>query len=150
MNILYTAFNGKLNTSKILLDNLSGDKLCLKNSFTSSITELYDKIKDNCYDLIICFGQASLDKNTIRIELIGKGSNIYKTNYDYHPLQKKLEKYFNVVISRDAGHYLCNNLYYHGLKYIKDNNLKSKIIFIHIPKINNININLLRDVIIGE
>ena len=50
-----------------------------------------------------------------------------------------LEKKYNVVISNDAGNYLCNNIYYNGLKYIKDNSLKTKMLFIHIPKINNIN-----------
>ena len=41
LKILYTAFNGKDNSSKILLDKLSNnDKLYLKNSFITSIREL--------------------------------------------------------------------------------------------------------------
>lgn len=43
-----------------------------------------------------------------------------------------------VNISSDAGNYLCNNLYYHGLKYIYENSLETNMLFIHIPKNKNI------------
>ncbi|GAB3068731.1 pyroglutamyl-peptidase I [Virgibacillus ainsalahensis] len=36
-------------------------------------------------------------------------------------------------ISNTAGAYLCNNVMYHGLHYFKENNLKGKSGFIHIP-----------------
>ena len=135
MKILYTAFNGKNNSSKILLDNLNCEnKLYLKNSFKTSVIQLQKELKNN-YDLIISFGQAPLNNNTIKIETIGKGNNHYKTNYDFNDLKNKLEaSSFNVIISTDAGNYLCNYLYYHGLKYISDSKLKGDMIFIHIPK----------------
>ncbi len=150
MNILYTAFNGKTNSSKILLDYIKTDncnKLYLRNSFTTSVKQLNSKIKNNNYDLIVSFGQASLDKDTIKIETTGKNNDFYKTNYDYNYLKNRLEDKYNVIISNDAGNYLCNNIYYNGLKHIKENNLKTKMIFIHIPKIDNIeNINLLSSI----
>lgn len=43
MKILYTAFNGKSNSSKILLDNINtsiDNKLYLKNSFKTSVEQL--------------------------------------------------------------------------------------------------------------
>lgn len=41
MNILYTAFNGKDNSSKILLDNiLDANKLYLKNNFITGVKQL--------------------------------------------------------------------------------------------------------------
>ena len=143
MKILYTAFNGKTNSSKILLDNLDVDnKLYLKNSFKTSVIQLQNELKNN-YDLIISFGQAPLNNNTIKIETIGKGNNHYKTNYDFNDLKNKLEaSSFNVIISNDAGNYLCNYIYYHGLKYISDSKLKGDMIFIHIPK-NMDNVKLL-------
>ena len=150
MNILYTAFNGKTNSSKILLDYIKTDncnKLYLRNSFTTSVKQLNSKIKNNNYDIIVSFGQASLDKDTIKIETTGKNNDFYKTNYDYNYLKNRLEDKYNVIISNDAGNYLCNNIYYNGLKHIKENNLKTKMIFIHIPKIYNIeNINLLSSI----
>ena len=147
MKILYTAFNGKNNSSKILLDNLDVDnKLYLKNSFKTSVIQLQNELKNN-YDLIISFGQAPLNNNTIKIETIGKGNNHYKTNYDFNNLKNKLEaSSFNVIISNDAGNYLCNYIYYHGLKYISDSKLKCDMIFIHIPK-NMDNIKLLAQII---
>lgn len=154
VNILYTAFNGKTNSSKILLDYIKADncnKLYLRNSFTTSVKQLNSKIKNNNYDLIVSFGQASLDKDTIKIETTGKNNDFYKTNYDYNYLKNRLEDIYNVIISNDAGNYLCNNIYYNGLKYINKNNLKAKMIFIHIPKIDNISlINELADTLEGE
>lgn len=143
MKILYTAFNGKSNSSKILLDNIiveEDNKLYLKNSFKTSVEQLSNKLKKDRYDLIISFGQAPIDKETIKIETRGNGIDYFETDYDYNNLKKLFEKNgFNVVISKDAGNYLCNSIYYNGLKYIRENNLKCKMIFVHIPQIDNIN-----------
>lgn len=152
MKILYTAFNGKSNSSKILLDNIISEnknKLYLKNSFSTSVKQLNNKIKNNEYDLIISFGQAPLENDTIKIEIRGNGINYFETDYDYNNLKEALDKNgFHTIISKDAGNYFCNNIYYNGLKYIKENDLKSKMIFIHIPKIDKIsNIELLSNII---
>ena len=142
MIILFTAFNGKNNSSKILLDNINATKnkkLYLKNSFKTSVEQLENILKKDYYDYIISFGQAPLEKNTIKIELQGSFQDSYKTNFDYNYIKKQLElNNYNVLISNNAGKYLCNNIYYHGLKYINKHRLKNKIIFIHIPDINNI------------
>ena len=85
MNILFTAFNGKNNSSKILLDMINNkNKLYLKNSFTTSVKQLQKEIKDNQYDLIISFGQAPLEEDTIKIETIGRNIVEYKTKYDFY------------------------------------------------------------------
>lgn len=150
MKILYTAFNGKDNSSKILLDKItvkSADKLYLRNSFDTSVKQLINKLKK--YELIISFGQAPLDKDTIKIEVIGKkDKDLYKTDFNYLKIKKDIEKKgLRVYIFNDAGDFLCNNLYYNGLKYIKENNINCKMLFIHIPKIENIsNIELLAKV----
>ena len=151
MNILYTAFNGKTNSSKVLLDNIESDnKLYLKNSFYGSVEQLYKELNNKKYDLIISYGQAPLDKDTIKIEKTARGDEIYNTDYDYSIIKNSLEKEYKVILSSDAGNYLCNNLYYYGLKYIKDNKIKTKMIFIHIPKIKNISdINVLAERIIN-
>lgn len=147
MKILYTAFNGQDNSSKILLDKItteSKDKLYLRNSFDTSVKQLINKLKN--YELIISFGQAPLDKDTIKIEVVGKKEkDLYKTDFNYSKIKEDIEKIgFKVEISEDAGNFLCNNLYFNGLKYIKENNINCKMIFIHIPKIENIsNIELL-------
>lgn len=147
MKILYTAFNGQDNSSKILLDKItteSKDKLYLRNSFDTSVKQLINKLKN--YELIISFGQAPLDKDTVKIEVVGKKEkDLYKTDFNYSKIKEDIEKTgFKVYISEDAGNFLCNNLYYNGLKFIKENNINCKMIFIHIPKIEDIsNIELL-------
>lgn len=139
MKILFTAFNGKNNSSKILLDKINQkNKLYLKNSFKTSVVQLEKELKDNQYDLIISFGQAPLDIDTIKIEIIGKGIVEYKTKYNYISLKNKLDINFKTIISEDAGNYLCNNIYFYGLKYIEESNLKTNMIFIHIPMLDNI------------
>lgn len=148
MKILYTAFNGKSNSSKVLLDNIKcneSDKLYLKNSFVTSINQLENKLVENNYDLIISFGQAPLNYNNIKIEIHGKNNtDIYNTKYDFSKLGYKLKlNGFNVIISHDAGNYLCNNIYYYGLKYISEQNLNCDMIFVHIPRLDNIDISLL-------
>lgn len=139
ISILFTAFNGKNNSSKILLDLIKYDnKLYVKNSFLTSVEQLTKELEKHCYDLVISFGQAPLKQDTIRIETIAKADDSFKTNYDYSIIKQVLESKYDVNISTDAGNYLCNNLYYHGLKYISENDLDTKMIFIHVPKIDNI------------
>lgn len=139
MKILYTAFNGKENSSKLLLDRIeSNNKLYLTNSFTTSIKQLERELKNNKYDLIISFGQSSLDKDVIQIEIKGKQEDEFITNFNYENLKNRIEQKYMVNISSDAGNYLCNNLYYHGLKYIYENSLETNMLFIHIPKNKNI------------
>lgn len=141
LEILYTAFNGKLNSSKILLDKIkTSNKLYLRNSFVTSVKQLKNKIKLDNYDLIVSFGQAPLEQDNIKIEIVGKNQDqIYESNFEYLQLKDKLEKNnYKTEISRDAGNWYCNNIFFNGLKYIKENNLKCKMIFIHIPFIDKI------------
>ena len=134
MNILYTAFKGKNNSSKLLLDHIdANNKLYLTNSFKTSVVELNNKLKKNDYDLIVSFGQAPLDTDVIKIETTAKDKLKYVTSYDYSVLYNKLRKEYEVIISNVAGNYLCNNIYYNGLEYIIENKLITKMIFIHIP-----------------
>lgn len=134
MKVLFTAFDGENNSSKLLLDRINyKHKLCLRNDFARSARRLERELESKDYDLVISFGQAPLPKDTIKIETVGRGEQNYKTNYDYSLLAKALSSDFNVKISEDAGKYLCNHLYYCGLKYINDNNLRTKMVFVHIP-----------------
>lgn len=141
MKVLFTAFKGKNNSSKILLDNIDcsmDDKLYLTNSFNTSVEELTNKLKNSKYDLIISFGQLKLKSNVIRIEKNGTGERIYQTSYDYSKLKDNMIKKGFKVIESNQTNYLCNNIYYNGLKYIDDEDIDCEMIFIHIPKIKMI------------
>ena len=140
-SILITSFKGKTNSSTLLLNKLRAnnvDKLELTNSFKTSEKELKNKIKKNNYKYIISLGQKG-NINDINIELIGsKNNDKIKTNFPY----KAFISYLNSngisnFVSNSAGNYLCNNIYYEGLKYINENKLNIKMIFIHIPPIRS-------------
>jgi len=152
-NILCTGFKGKLNSSNILLYNIIKsnkiDCLYIENDFNKSEIQLIEKIKSNKYDFVFSFGQKPIIKS-IYIEKIGtNGLEKMETNYNYIELISFLEKYYKIKISENAGKYLCNNIYYKGLNYIYNNNLKTKMVFIHIPKINNIDIKYFSKIVIG-
>jgi pyroglutamyl-peptidase len=144
IKVLFTGFNGNKNSSKVLLDNINKnigiDLLFLENDFEISKGQLIDELKENKYDIIISFGQKPVIKS-IYIEIIAANDfEKLDTNYNFIVLKNYLKKYYKIKISENAGNYLCNNIYYNGLKYIFNNKLKIQMIFIHIPYINNIDI----------
>lgn len=139
-NLLLTSFKGKTNSSNLISKKIRTskviDKLELTNSFITSEIELLKKIKDN-YEYIISFGQKPAINN-ICIEIFArKNETTLKTNFPYEKLKSFLnDKKIAFTISEDAGSYLCNNIYFEGLNYIYENNLKTKMVFIHVPVLN--------------
>ncbi|MDD4795969.1 MAG: DUF5677 domain-containing protein [Bacilli bacterium] len=140
-SVLTTSFKGKNNSSSLLLHKIRNnnmDKLYLTNSFITSRKELKKEIDGNNYKYIVALGQKS-DTNKIVIELFAnKDQEKLKTAFPYIKLTEYLkEQNIEYKLSESAGAYLCNNIYFEGLKYIKENNLKIKMIFIHIPSISD-------------
>jgi pyroglutamyl-peptidase len=143
MKVLVSGFRGNTNSAKLIVDKIESknvlEKLYLVNSFETSKNQLEDKLKKEKYDLIIAFGQRP---NVKSINLEKKAcidGNELITNYDYNKLEKLLEDSgFTAEISNNAGKYLCNHIFYTGLMYIRQNNLNTKMIFIHIPSMKNI------------
>jgi len=152
MNILVLGFEGNNNTSKILLDNINNsinlDCLYLKNDFIISVNQFKNKIIENNYDIIFAFGQKPNIKS-IYLEIYAKDNNEkLKTNYNYNELNNYLKNYYKIKISENAGNYLCNNIYYNGLKYIYENKLNIKMVFLHIPYMKNIDIEYFSKIIL--
>lgn len=138
--VLVTSFKGKNNSSSILLNNIRAnltDKLELTNSFITSEKELKQKIDKNKYKYIISFGQKP-NCNKLYVELFGnKNDDKLETLFPHKKLVSFLKNNnIEYSISKNAGNYLCNNIYYEGMKYIKEKSLDVKMIFIHIPSIN--------------
>lgn len=140
-NILLIGFKGKTNSSSTLLYNIhlgkSIDRLELTNSFSTSQKELIKTLKNN-YKYVIAFGQKP-NTNKVNIEISANKNKIeLNTKFPYEKLKEFLDKE-NILndISMDAGAYLCNNAYFEGLHYIKNNKLKTKMIFIHIPSLKD-------------
>lgn len=141
-DILIAGFEGNDNSAKILLDNIKEkngeDILYLVNDFEVSSNQIEEKLKEN-YDYVLIFGQKPDTKN-IYLENNAKLNEIeLETDYYYGVLKEKLEdNNYKVMSSCDAGNYLCNNVFYRALDFKQNNNLKTKIAFIHIPTIYNI------------
>jgi pyroglutamyl-peptidase len=143
MKVLIGGFRGSTNSARIIIDKVTSknilDKLYLVNSFETSKNQLEDLLQKQEYDLIIMFGQKpKVNSLYLECQACIKGNKLI-TNHKYDGLEKMLNgSGFTTKISYSAGNYLCNHIFYIGLKYIKDNNLNTKMIFIHIPSVNNI------------
>ncbi len=143
MKILIAGFNGKENSAKILLDNLkkenNKDILYLENDFKTSERQIENKMLETHYDYVLIFGEKPNTEN-ICLETTATLENIkFETDYYYGVLKETLEdNNYKVIISNDAGNYLCNNIFFDTLRFKQKNNLKSKIAFIHIPTIDNV------------
>ena len=66
--------------------------------------------------------------------IIKSGKNAYFSKLPLDEIVLKLkQKNINVEISNTAGTYVCNNLFYHLMNYIEENNLNIKAGFVHVP-----------------
>lgn len=133
--ILVTAFKGKFNTSKVIVDKLSNsfDKCYLTNSFETSIKEL-NQLDLEKYELIIMFGINKQLKKKIHLEEYAILEDKIETDIELFTISK-LFKNKDIVcsINKRPSRYLCNNAYYHTLLRNK------KTVFIHVPSLSKIN-----------
>ncbi len=91
------------------------------------------------YDNILIFGQKPNTKNIYLENNAILENTKLETDYYYGVLKESLESNnYKVVSSFDAGNYLCNNVFFRALNLKKESNLKTKVAFIHIPTIDNI------------
>lgn len=142
MKILIVGFEGNDNSAKILLDNIkeeyNQDILYLENDFEVSSNQIKEKLLQN-YDYVLIFGQKP---NTQSIYLENNAlleRTKLETDYYYGVLKENLESNnYKVVSSCAAGNYLCNNVFFRALSLKKENNLKTKVGFVHIPTTGNI------------
>jgi len=131
-------------------------KIELPVVFDKSFEELLPIIKAEDPDVIINLGLAG-GRKSICLErvAINVSDTMFKDNLGNSPRDKKIKTngenaYFStlpirgildrikakktpVIISNSAGTYVCNNLMYHVLHYIKENKLSIKAGFIHVP-----------------
>ncbi|AFY69900.1 peptidase C15 pyroglutamyl peptidase I [Thalassoporum mexicanum PCC 7367] len=85
---------------------------------------------------IICCGMAE-SRARLTIEANGKNqAEVLNTNVDLAALVAPLSF---TDISNDAGQFVCNWLYYSVLKHIRDRQLPTKCIFVHVPILDSSN-----------
>lgn len=137
--ILLTAFRGS--SAEQLTKAASGfDTLILPNDKVRDSQMLITAIADGKYDFVFSFGQKPNIKNKVHIETTAKnGKDLLRTAFDCQKLQTVFaSNSIPAKLSRNAGTSYCNSLYYNGLAYLQKNDLKTKIVFIHIPFLKNI------------
>ena len=140
MKILFAGFGGKYNSSKILLDHLEcpdADKLCLVISYKTSVRQLEEKLASDEYDYAVVLGQwGRVPAGTLRLETQGqKGRYAHRTTFPVQELADELRtRGYEAEISEFAGRWLCNNVYFYGLKYLERAGSSCKMVFIHVPK----------------
>lgn len=143
MKVLVCGFKGNTNSAKLIVDKIESkyisEKLYLANSFQTSKKQLECKLESQEYDLVIAFGQKPKVKSINLEERACINDHQFTSNFQYDKLEKILNSNgFTVNISKNAGNYLCNHIFYIGLMFINKNKLNTKMIFIHIPSIKNI------------
>ena len=143
LRYLITGFLGANNSSKIIVENIKSnnqiDKLYLQNNFEICLQQLENKLKDQKVDRIISFGQKPVTRAfCIETVAYNKETKI-ETGYNYLPLIKYLKDHnLSVRQSVRPGNYLCNYIYYHGLRLIRENNLETNMLIIHTPYSKNL------------
>lgn len=135
--MLLTAFKGKYNTSKMLLDGVDGSHIhrkLLTNSFAACEREIVEAIAAYQPEHVISFGQKPM-VNSLYIEpAASNNGEIMKSTFNISALINSLSVYgIPYKVSENPSNYLCNHAYYHGLQYIEKNGLNTKMIFIHVP-----------------
>ena len=139
MKCLFTCFKDPNNSSHILLDNLNFEnKIYLKNDFVLSCEQMEEALKKENFDYIFMFGKKPIIKNKLSIEKFAKKVDILESNLNVKELSAYLKNNgIGNYTSKNAGTSFCNNVYYFTLNYIKNNNLKTKAVFVHLPYIEN-------------
>lgn len=81
-----------------------------------------------------------LQSEKCEIECTGKdGIGCIETSFDCNELKRAFELHgIATKVSSNAGTSFCNQLYVNSLRYISKCDMKTKIVFIHIPFLKNI------------
>lgn len=143
MRILVGGFRGSTNSASLITERIESrhklDRLYLINSFNACKYQLEKQLQQQSYDLILLFGQKPRAVSLyLECRACINGEELL-ADHDYGLLGKQLSiGGYTYEISCNAGNYLCNYIYYHGLKLIREHDNKPGMMFIHIPGIKYI------------
>ena len=140
--ILLTAFCGT--SAELLVRDMKSNSqykiLYLSNDKKKDSELLIGALKQETFDTVISLGQRPNIKDKVHIETRAcKGNERIETAFDCKRLKVTLEQAGLVAkFSDNAGTSFCNELYWNGLKYIEENELNTKMVFVHVPFLRNI------------
>jgi len=115
------------------------DKVALPGDKKEDVAILLNKLRDKDYDYIICIGQKPGIKDAVKIETEAHGDITLHSTADCDSLSALFEQNgIEAEKSVRPGNSFCNNVYWHGLNYLLENDKPSKMLFLHIPCEKNI------------
>lgn len=140
--VLITAFLGT--SAEVLVRNVKFDLqykiLYLPNDKKKDSELLIAALEQEEYDTVISIGQCPNIKDKVHIEMRAtKGDLSIDTAFECEKLKEAFEQAGLVAkLSYNAGTSFCNELYWNGLQYLKENKLDTKMVFLHVPFGKNI------------
>lgn len=131
--ILLTGFCGT--SSELIVKKADCMSLILPNDKVLDSQILLAEIEWHNYKYVFSFWQKPKIKDKAYIETVARnGSRCLHTDFPYVKLQDTLRaENITVRVSDYAGTSFCNAIYWNVLEYISNMELKTKIIFLHIP-----------------
>lgn len=138
-NILITVFKGT--SSELLLKGFKDfPVLVLPNDKVRDSELLIETLSKSSFDYVLSFGQRPNIKDKVHIETTARDGELrLDTVFDCEGLRMLFEQNgIPAKLSQNAGISFCNRLYWNGLKYITEHDLKTEIVFVHVPFAKNI------------
>ena len=138
-NILLTVFEGT--SSELLLNGFRDfPVLVLPNDKVRDSELLFEMFSKTHYDYVLSFGQRPNIKDKVHFEITARDGELrLETTFDCERLTLLFEQNgIPAKLSHNAGTSFCNTLYWNGLKYIAEHDLKTKMVFTHVPFGRNI------------
>ena len=140
--ILLTAFCGT--SAELLVKGIELDSKCqvlyLPNDKVRDSELLLEALQQEQFDYVISFGQRPNIKDKVHIETRARKSDLcLETAFDCEKLKCTMEQVgLSAKLSCNSGTSFCNELYWNGLRYIEENRLDTKMVFVHVPFEKNI------------
>ena len=140
--ILLTAFRGT--SAELLVKSVEENErhavLILPNDKVKDSKLLTEALRQEYFDYIISLGQRPNIKDKVHIETTARKGNLgIATAFDCEKLKHNLEQTgLPAKLSANAGTSFCNELYWNGLRYIEENKLDTRMVFVHIPFEKNV------------
>ena len=138
-NILLTSFRDT--SSELLLKEFNEfPVLVLPNDKARDSELLIEMLSKTHYDYVLSFGQRPNIKDKVHVETTARDGELrLDTVFDCERLRLLFEQNgIQAKLSHNAGTSFCNKLYWNGLKYIEENELETKMVFVHVPFVKNI------------
>lgn len=138
---------------KLIYENIEISKVILPVLYKTAFEKLLLKIEKEKPDIVLCMGQAggrqklTVERIAVNINngkiadnegtlktdeiIMNSAPNAYFTNLPYRTMIDAGND--KVVISYSAGTYICNDIFYRLMNYIKTTDLDIKGGFLHLP-----------------